>query len=1049
MERSLSEYQNASPGQTAHLFAARKLGASYQKHMDVNMRKTISVTTFALLVLSGGAIWPAEQIEYDRDVRPLLARHCTKCHGRSKAEGGLRLTDRSAAIRLLPSGTHAIKPGNAEGSGLWQRITATEKTERMPPDTPPLAAEEIALLRRWIEQGAEWPDHWAFQPIRNESLPASPGFKGARNGIDHFVWSRLKTAALRPSAEATRSVLLRRITLDTTGLPPTAVDMQQFLDALNPDFYERTADRLLASPHYGERWGRHWLDIARYADSEGYESDRPRPFAWRWREWVIETLNADMPFDRFTLQQIAGDLLPDATLDQRIATGFHRNTLVNREGGTNKEEDRVKRTVDRTNTVAKVWLGITLGCCQCHDHKYDPISQAEYYSFYGFFNSLDEPNLPAALPEQITNYLRQSEDYQQQRNTLIAAIAEYSSDKLTQWDEQLKHSSGIAQWETLKPRSARSTIGMVLKVAPDQSVFVQGGNDKADVYTIESDTTRKGITSVRLQVLADARLPAQGPGLPSNGNFVLTGLRVFVAPIKNPDQREEIRVVSARADFSQAGRNIQSVLGNGRDDGWAVHPQTGRDHVAIFDLDRAVGFPGGTRITIQMEHFCHEDHNLGKFRLGITSTPAPAAIGPPDTTILEILGKGRARRTDEEQFRLLSYYKYVEPTLEPLFKKVDALTVAKPKDPGEQTMAQVIQEANSRRTTHVLVRGDFLNPGKPVSLGVPATLQKLVPRGIHADRIDLARWLVAQDNPLTARVLANRLWQRFFGRGLVTTEDDFGTQGSAPSHPALLDWLATRLRDDHHWSIKQLQKTILLSATYRQSSRTSPQRLNQDPENRLLGRQARLRVEAEIVRDLVLASGNLLDRRIGGPSVRPPQPADLVKLGFQTSLSWKVSTGGDRYRRGLYTFFQRTVPYPALIMFDAADSNTSCTRRERSNTALQALTTWNDPVFVEAAIACGRRLLDEVAPGDFSRAAQQQRIRHAAHLCLSRALTEQEFAVLSELADSQYTRYRQDTAAALKSINTAGIPHDEAAQWAAYTAVARTLMNLDEFITRE
>ena len=1013
------------------------------------MRKTTPIMISALLLVTARTTLPAEQIEYDRDVRPVLARHCTKCHGRSKAEGGLRLTDRQAAMLRLPSGAHAIKPGNADGSTLWQRITAADETERMPPEAPPLAAEEVALLRRWIEQGAKWPDHWSFQPIRNESLPASPGFQGARNGIDHFVWARLKTAALRPSVEATRSVLLRRITLDTTGLPPTPEELEQFLGSLNPDFYERTADRLLASPHYGERWGRHWLDIARYADSEGYESDRPRPFAWRWRQWVIDTLNADMPFDRFTLHQIAGDLLPNATLDQRIATGFHRNTLVNREGGTNKEEDRVKRTVDRTNTVGKAWLGITLGCCQCHDHKYDPISQAEYYSFYGFFNSLNEPNLPAALPEQVTNYHRQVENYQQQRAPLITAIAQYSSPTLTEWDEQLRHASGIAQWETLKPKSARSRVGMVLTVEPDRSVFVQGANDKSDVYSIESETKRENITSVRLQVLADSRLPARGPGLPSNGNFVLTGLRVFVAPAKNPAQREEIRVVSARADFSQAGRNIQSVLGNNRGDGWAVHPQTGRGHVAIFDLERSVGFPSGTRITIQMEHFCHKDHNLGKFRLGITSAPAPVALGPPDAAILEIIEKGRGHRTDEEQFRLLSYYKYADPALDPLFKQVAALTASKPQDPGEETMAQVIQEASSRRATHILVRGDFLNPGKPVSLGVPATLQTLAPRGTHADRIDLARWLVAKGNPLTARVLVNRLWQQFFGRGLVTTEDDFGTQGSPPSHPALLDWLATRLRDDHRWSIKQLQKTILFSATYRQSSRTNPQQISRDPENMMLARQARLRVEAEIVRDLVLASSSLLDRRIGGPSVRPPQPADLVKLGFQTSLSWEVSTGGDRYRRGLYTFFQRTVPYPALIMFDAADSNTSCTRRERSNTALQALTIWNDPVFVEAAIACGRRLLDEISPGDFSPAVQQERIRHAAHLCLARPLTEQELTVLSEFAVSQYDRYRRDTVAALKTINAAEISHEEAARWAAYTAVARILMNLDEFITRE
>ena len=1012
-------------------------------------RATIAVFVCALVFPAGGRLWSEEKVHYDRDVRPLLAKHCTKCHGRSQAEGGLRLTGRSEATRRLPSGKRAIAPGDAIASALLDRVTAQDEAERMPPESPPLAAGAISILRRWIEQGADWPDHWSFQPVRAESLPPDTGSQRARNGIDRFVAARLKSTSLAPSPEADRATLLRRIALDTTGLPPSAEQAQRFLVAIEPDAYERLADNLLASPHYGERWGRHWLDLARYADSDGYESDRPRPFAWRWRQWVIEMFNADMPFDQFTLEQIAGDLLPAATLEQRVATGFHRNALVNREGGTNKEEDRVKRTVDRTNTVGKVWLGMTLGCCQCHDHKYDPLSQEEYYSFYAFFNSLVEPDLPAALPEQARDFQRRLRAYQKQRDPLIAAIANYTSAKLTRWDQALQRSSAADHWEVLQPRSADSRVGMSLTVEQDHSLVARGKNDQADVYTIESDTRLMGITSVRLQALADARLPRRGPGLASNGNFVLTGLRVFIAPVNRPGQRKEVAVMGARADFSQAGRDISSVLGNGRDDGWAVHPQTGRDHLAVFDLDQAVGYPDGTRITIQLEHYLHTDHNLGKFRLSISNAPPPVPIGPPDAAIQEILDKQRGQRTEQEQFRLLSYYKFSEPRLEPLLQQERELRSQQPQNPGEQIKAQVIQESESRRATHILVRGDFLNPGEPVQSGVPAKLPILTPRGPQPDRVDLARWLVDRSNPLTPRVLVNRVWQRFFGRGLVPSEDDFGTQGEPPSHPALLDWLATRLRDDHRWSLKQLQKSILFSATYRQSSHVRTDLFEQDPQNRLLARQTRLRVEAEIVRDLTLATSDLLDRRVGGPSVRPPQPVDLIKLGFQTSLSWDVSSGGDRYRRGIYTFFQRTVPYPALIMFDAGDSNTSCTRRERSNTPLQALTTWNDPVFVEAAVACGDRILREAAPGDFSPDARRQRIRYAARLCLSRDLTDDELQVLSNLVETQHQRYLQDLESAQRIIDAPQVTGPEVARWAAYTALARTLMNLDEFITRE
>ncbi|MBO49998.1 MAG: hypothetical protein CMJ69_04340 [Planctomycetaceae bacterium] len=925
----------------------------------------------------------------------------------------------------------------------------------------------VGLLRRcWFRNGvilvamaccvpsaelcrAEQP-HWAFRPIAKPEVPdvARPG--QVLNGIDRFILKRLAVENVRPAPPADPATLLRRIHLDLTGLPPQPGLVKSFLADPTREAYREIVRRLLASSHYGERWGRFWLDMARYGDSNGYESDGIRPHAWRYRQWVIEALNRDLPFDRFTVEQLAGDLLPDATRDQRIATGFHRNTLVNTEGGVDREEDRVKRTVDRTNTLGKVWLGITLGCCQCHDHKFDVFSQDDYFGVYAFFNSLDEPLITVQTEQESAIFREQLEAYRVRRAKLLKAVAAFRSETFTRWEKHVLRPQ--AGWEVLRPRELVGSAGSKLTVEEDFSVLATGPNSQAETYTIRATADTKTIRAIRLQVLADERLPSRGPGRASNGNFVLSSLRIFVESQKANSVARRHRLASARADFSQNSRQVTSVLGDDATDGWAIHPRVGQDHVAVFSLRQPIVANGGpVRLRVELDHRVHEDHNIGRFQLSVSSAQVPLLQKVPDTGLLTTLKTPPGKRTGEQVLKLIRFFGYREPELDTRVAAVDRNDKTKP-SVGELPKARAVVERRPLRETRLHHRGDFLDKGHVVRRATPADLPPLTSRGQVPDRLDLARWLVSRDNPLTARVIVNRVWQQYFGRGIVPTDDDFGSQGQRPSHPRLLDWLAFRFADpdDGAWRLKWLHELIVTSSTYRQSSKTRPELGERDPYNSWLARQNRLRVEGEIVRDLALSVSGLLDPRIGGPSVRPPQPADLVKLGFQNSLAWKVSTGGDRYRRGLYTFFQRTVPYPMLVTFDVPDSNSACTHRERSNTPLQALTLWNDPVFVECAQRLGRRLVDSVPMV----AGIDQRTRlvvdRAVRLGLGREAGRIEHRVLGDLFRDNLERYWADELSARQVAGPGKWPHTASlAEVAAAVGVARVILNLDEFITRE
>jgi mono/diheme cytochrome c family protein len=792
---------------------------------EVSMKPIVPpcLILLALVTPAGSAEAP---IDYNRDVRPILAKNCFACHGQDDGHRAakLRLDRREPALASRKRGA-AIVPHAPDKSLLIARVTAKDEDERMPPMQTgnALSAAQIATLQRWIAEGAPYAEHWAFVKPKRPSLPAVKDLAWPRNGIDAFILAQLEKHGLRPETEADRYTLLRRVSLDLRGLPPSPQEIDAFLRDRSPDAYEKAVDRLLQDPAYGERWARMWLDLARYADSAGYGSDPLRPNMWRYRDWVIDAFNRNLPYDRFTIEQLAGDLLPDVTLDQRIATAFHRNTMTNTEGGTDDEEFRVAAIKDRVDTTLQVWMGLTMGCAKCHSHKYDPITQQEYYRFYAFFNQTADNDQPDERP---------------------------------------------------------------------------------------------------------------------------------TVPAPTAQQREQNRRIDER----------------------------------IAEVKKQLTAP-----------------QLAAVRT-LRWTPIPLE----SLVLLGELGK---------------------------------LEKSRPAVPQVPVMAEL--PAKQRRKTHLMIKGNFLNPGEEVEPGVPAAFHPL-PQDGPRNRLAVAKWLFVNDNPLTARVAVNRYWAALFGVGLVETEEDFGTQGEMPSHPELLDWLATeyvRLG----WDTKAFLKLLVTSATYRQASKVTPEKLAKDPRNRLLSRGPRFRLEAEMVRDQALALSGLLSRKRHGPSVYPPQPPGLWQAAFNGQRTWATSTGEDRYRRGLYTFWRRTVPYPSMATFDATSRETCTVRRIRTNTPLQAFVTLNDPVYVECAQALARRIVREGG------STAKERARFGLRLCLCRPPRAEQVQQVIELFRTEREHYRKDATAALALATDplgplpAGM---DAAELAAWTVVANVLLNVDGVLTK-
>jgi hypothetical protein len=882
--------------------------------------------------------------------------------------------------------------------------------------------------------------HWSFKAPQCPPIPNVKYQKWVRNPIDAFVLARLEQEKIKSSPEADRITLIRRLSFDLLGLPPTLDEATAFVDDKRKDAYGKLVDRLLASPHFGERWGRHWLDLARYADSDGYEKDSPRPYAWLYRNWVIDAVNRDLPFDQFTFEQLAGDLFPDATDEQKQATGFHRNTLTNKEGGVDQEEFRNKAVVDRVNTTGSTWLGLTVGCAECHSHKYDPISQREFYQLFAFFNNADEKDIPAPQPTELAKYKADKKVWDEENAKLTQPLNSYVKSelpaKLTEWEQNGKLTA--VRWKVLEPKQVISTGGATLKAQTNQAIVVTEKSPATDTYSVEVETDLKNVTGFRLEIMDDMD-PAKGPGRAKDGNFILSEFSVKVREPGSESASQPIPLRNSSADFSQSNWPVAAAIDGDPQTGWAIIPETNQLHVAVFETKEPMNFAPGTKLIFTLDQQYGTQHTIQHFRLSATASPLPLRASLLSDEIVAIWETPADQRTEKQKAELARYYREeVDPKARELNKLVQGHAKKEPKLP--ETKAQTLAENDKPRKTTVHIRGDFLRPGDEVQPSTLAILPPLKPRGEKPDRLDLARWIMDPANPLTTRVTVNHIWSHLFGRGLVATPDDFGTRGEKPSHPELLDWLATEL-PRLGWSRKEMIKLIVTSATYRQSSNHRPDLLERDPNNFLLARQNRLRLEAENVRDNYLAASGLLNRAIGGPGIRPPLPADIAALGYANSVKWKESAGAEKYRRGMYIFFQRTVPYPMLMTFDAPDSNVTCTQRERSNTPLQALTLLNDPVFFECAQALGRQVA--AAPG-----ANEERIRRAFERCLSRQPTKAEMNRLTRLYEDELRLIQSRPDSVAKILGESGDMPPGAAETATFVALSRVIMNLDEFVTR-
>jgi hypothetical protein len=925
--------------------------------------------------------------------------------------------------------------------------------------------------------------HWAFRAPVRPPLPPVRNARWVGNAIDRFILARLEKEGLVPAPEADRLTLIRRVFLDLIGLPPTIKEVDDFLADKSDDAYEKLVERLLASPHYGERWARFWLDAARYADSDGFEKDMWR-LIFFFRDWVIGALNRDEPYDRFIIEQLAGDLLPNPTQDQRVATGFLRNSMLNEEGGIDVEQFRMDAMFDRMDALGKSVLGLTIQCCQCHDHKYDPMSQAEYYGLFAYLNNDHEAFPLVYTPEeqqtaaQITRRIRLIEDGLKQRMP-------YWEKRLTAWEAKVKNDQ--PPWTVLNVRQIGDHDQHYFYLE-DGSVLAQGYAPTLFEEAFQATTDLKEIRAFRLELLNDPNLPARGPGRSFMGTCALTEFKVEVAAAREPRKTTRVKLDRATADHANPERVLEPnfddrskrrrVTGpvefaiDGKDEtAWGIDAGPGRRNQprkAVFTTSRNVAQAGGTVITFRLNQrhggWNSDDrmnNNLGRFRLSVCGDGS-ATADPLPQQVRDVLAVPREQRTPAQQAAVFSSWRTTLSECQEANAWIEELWRAWPR--GTTTLA--LEQRDTPRETHFLKRGDFRKPGRKVPAGVPAFLHPLADPKAPANRLTLAHWLVDRRAPTSARVFVNRIWQAYFGTGIVATPEEFGLQGDKPSHPELLDWLAVEFMDGscgagensrtasaktdarRPWSIKHLHRLIVTSATYRQASRLTPGLLEKDPQNRLLARGPRLRVEGEIVRDIALSASGLLNPKVGGPSIYTPAPAFLFKPPASYGpFNWMDAQGSDRYRRALYTFRRRSTPFPMLQTFDAPNGDFSCVRRGRSNTPLQALTTLNEPIFMDCARALAARALKEGGKSDV------ERLAYAFRLCVTRPPDEFEKATLAALLTKERKRIAAgalDAREVATGQKNASPPADlRADELAAYTIVARVLLNLDETITKE
>jgi hypothetical protein len=1044
----------------------------------------------------------AKAYDFDKDIRPILESTCVRCHGEKRQKSGFRLDTRAGLLQGGEENEKVFIPGHSATSPLIQLVSGMVKDLRMPPkkEGPPLTATQIGLLRAWIDAGAKYPagaalvntnasaesaesaeadkiaqavlergkDHWAFKAPVRPTLPRVNDSAWARTPIDAFVLARLEKEGLKPAPEADKATLLRRVSLDLTGLPPTLQELDAFLADTSPDAYAKQVDRLLASPHYGERWARHWLDAARYADSDGFEKDKPR-HAWAYRDWVIDALNKDLPYDAFIVEQIAGDQLPNAAQDQVVATGYLRNSMVNEEGGVDPEQFRMEAMFDRMEAIGKGVLGVTIQCAQCHNHKFDPIRQEDYYKLFAFLNNDYEGSQPVYSPAD----LMKLSDLRRQIDDIEEGLRHTTPDweaRMARWEQAVTASEPA--WTVVRPEVEDiSTGGQRYLPLPDGSFLAAGYAPTKHTVKMTATVKAPKITAFRLELLTDPDLPLGGPGRSFKGTNALTEFGVDAAPAGGAAKPARVKFAKASADFgdppdSPLEPNFDDKSGKKRVTGpvafaiddkdetaWGIDAGPGRRNAprkAVFTAATPIVNAAGTRLVFLLKQnhggWNSNDlmnNNLGRFRLSYTAAANPVA-DPLPKPVRDILSIPRAKRSPAQTAAVFSYWRSTVPAFKEANEKI--LALAK-QHPEPATSQMVLQARAEMRDTRLLKRGDWLNPGKAIAPGVPAALHPL-PAGAPPTRLTLAKWLVDPKSPTTSRAFVNRVWQTYFGTGLVATSEDFGTQSEAPSHPELLDWLAVEFVEKG-WKQKDLHRVIVQSATYRQSSRMEPAALEKDPYNRLLARGARFRVEAEIVRDVALAISGLLNPKIGGESVMPPAPDFLFKPpASYAEFQWVEATGPDRYRRALYTYRRRSTPFPMLQTFDAPEGTTACVRRARSNTPLQALTLLNETVSMESARAFALKILDEGGKTD------AERLTYAFRRAVSRPPTAQETQLMTRLIEKQKARVSEGwiNTHALTTGKDALPPLPDGvtpATLAGYTVAARALLSLDETITKQ
>jgi len=1002
----------------------------------------IQLFIFSALSLSGGLLPALGAVDFAAEVLPVLRRACFECHGAEVQKAGLRLDMREEAFR---GGEHGpvVVAGQPAASELLRRVSlpATDKLA-MPRRGARLTPQEIALLRGWIAEGAVWPEdastatHWAYlKPVKSEA-PVVKQADWLRNPIDQFVLARIEQAGLRPAPAAAPAILARRLYLSLIGLPPTVEQVAEFEKAAQTDAVtatEKLVDELLESPEFGVRWARPWLDLARYADSHGFQRDDLRQI-WGFRDWVVDALNEDMPFDRFTVEQVAGDLLPNATSRQIIATGFHRCTPTNVEAGTEPEESRIHQVLDRVNTTGAVWLAATLECAQCHDHKYDPFSQEDYYRLVAYFNNTVQEadrtsaNVPGSIafngtPFEMTDAApdlqrRQLEEKKAALTQQMSTLQDQREAAFEGWLKAMRHAvKQPIREHPLTMVEFTADSGASHRELADGSVLVTGpAADKDSYQLVLKALPLKQVTGLKLEALTHEELPGQGPGRGSaeRPNFVLNGFEARLRPANANDAAGQPLVfTAATADFAQARFDPAGAIDSDPATAWAINPQFGKPHWALFELDQAVDLAERQELVIALVQTYGGARTLGRVRISAVTGGLAAASLPE--SVVSLLKRPQVNRKQMAQLR--AQFDQAQPGLTALKSQMARLDkqIAELKAP----VTEVMKELSKPRMTAIFERGEYTSPTRPVAPGTPAILPAAAG---PPNRVGLARWLVSPDNPLTARVTVNRWWAELFGQGLVTTSEDFGIKGAPPSHPELLDWLAVTFMEQG-WSMKQMLRLMATSATFGQDAALPPSLLAQDPANQLLARGPRLRLDAEAIRDNALAISGLLSRAKGGPPIYPPQPPGLWKKVGGQQYDYTVSEGEKKYRRGLYVVLKRGSPNPSLVNFDASARFACVVQRSRSNTPLQALTLLNDPVYVEAAAAFASRVQREKAKAPLA-----EQITHAFRLALARSPSAAELQVLTDLHQTQRNQ-----------------GHSPATAW---QAVVTALLNLDECITR-